>query len=143
MIAKDLAILGADIQKLFDSSFQSNFGTDLKGYSIAAWEYESERFDLWAKNIGLPRPSNKPLDYRLRESSALQSIALGLLTDLKISLDERESRHLFIFIGLYFFLSLSFTIMQFVFDFDCKICWHRGWISSKYIWCIIWYSLMD
>ncbi|KAI0414937.1 hypothetical protein F5X98DRAFT_365463 [Xylaria grammica] len=49
------------------------------------------RFKLWAGNIGAHRTGRSSLDYRLRDSSHLQTQVLRLLDDLITSLNEAHS----------------------------------------------------
>lgn len=46
------------------------------------------KFKLWAGNIGAHRTGRRSLDYRLRDSSHLQTQVLRLLDDLVTSLNE-------------------------------------------------------
>ena len=76
------------IRRRFD--VVENGDNDWSAFPKAAWRYESQRFTLWADNLGLHHRGHSSLDYRLRESYILQEYVSGLLGDLKSSLDDRE-----------------------------------------------------
>lgn len=47
---------------------------------------EQERFQLWARNLGLYQRGHSSLDYRLRDSNFIFEYALGLLCGLEQTL---------------------------------------------------------
>ena len=85
-----LAAIGNEIRLLFDLLTGSHLEGGLENYSEAAWEYEFERFGLWANNLGLHHRGHSSLDYRTREADALKKLISSLLNDLKTTLNERE-----------------------------------------------------
>lgn len=89
--ASDLAFVGAEIVNLFRRPLElsETWIVDPK-YSAAAWRNESQRFDLWADNLGLHHHGHSSLQYRLRESTILESLVTGLLNDLRKSLHDRK-----------------------------------------------------
>lgn len=89
--ASDLARLGAEIVNLFYRCLElSETGSFDPNYSIGAWKNESQRFDLWADNLGLHHRGHSSLQYRLREAAILESLVKSLLNDLRRSLHDRE-----------------------------------------------------
>jgi hypothetical protein len=54
----------------------------------ALFSAESDRFELWALNLGLFVSGHGSLDYRVREASSLRAALLKFMTDLKDSLAE-------------------------------------------------------
>ena len=89
--ASDLALLGAEIVKLFHRCIElSETWNFVPDYSAAAWRNESQRFDLWADNLGLHHRGHSSLQYRLREAAILESLVKSLLNDLRRSLHDRE-----------------------------------------------------
>jgi hypothetical protein len=57
-----------------------------------AVENESQRFSLWATNLGLLNTGNSSLDYRLRDAEVLLDAVRKLLLDLNDTLDECTPR---------------------------------------------------
>jgi hypothetical protein len=51
---------------------------------------ESQRFELWAVNLGLYHSGHSSLDYRFRDASRLFEHTLGLLRDLERTLPQRK-----------------------------------------------------
>ena len=62
--------------------------------SYMAWENESQRFELWATNLGLYHQGHSSLDYRFRDAASLYSFAYKLLQDLEkcIAIGRLRSR---------------------------------------------------
>ncbi|KAK5660623.1 hypothetical protein OQA88_13187, partial [Cercophora sp. LCS_1] len=52
---------------------------------------ESERFTLWAQDLGLRRQGHASLDYRVRDAGVMRSRLANLLTELGDHLDELRS----------------------------------------------------
>jgi hypothetical protein len=52
---------------------------------------ESERFQLWAANIGLQATGDRSLDYRVKDSSSVKLYASQLLEELAEDLLDRNS----------------------------------------------------
>lgn len=89
--ASDLALLGAEIVKLFHRCLElSETWSFDPNYSAAAWRNEYQRFDLWADNLGLHHRGHSSLQYRLREAAILESLVKSLLSDLRRLLHDRE-----------------------------------------------------
>lgn len=86
-----LALVGKDVKLLFDALEQTyeHLSSTSLDFSAASWQYESQRFSLWADNLGLHHRGHSSLDYRLREASALETFVLSLLNDLKKTLKDR------------------------------------------------------
>lgn len=59
-------------------------------YSVEVWTNESQRFNLWANNLGLHHGGHSSLDYRLRDAPILENLVRCLLNDLRGSLDDRK-----------------------------------------------------
>ena len=85
-----LAAVGKEVHILFDLILRSHVDDKLEGFSAAAWEYEYQRFTLWANNFGLHHRGHSSLDYRLRESETLIGLFATLLASLKTSLYDRK-----------------------------------------------------
>ena len=80
----DLALVGAQIVNLFRRSLERSESSIIDPkYSTAAWKNESQRFDLWANNLGLHHRGHSSLHYRLREATILESLVKSLLNDLR------------------------------------------------------------
>ena len=88
--SQKLAIVGKEIHASFNLILGSHLDDRLEGYTTAAWEYEYQRFYLWANNFGLHHRGHSSLDYRLRESETLIRLFATLLHSLKTSLNDRE-----------------------------------------------------
>lgn len=58
--------------------------------SHMAWENESQRFELWATNLGLYHQGHSSLDYRFRDAASLYNFASKLLQDLENCLATGE-----------------------------------------------------
>lgn len=89
--ASDLALLGTEIVHLFRRCVEVSATWSVEpNYSAAAWRNESQRFDLWADNLGLHHRGHSSLQYRLREAAILENLVKSLLNDLRKSLHDRE-----------------------------------------------------
>lgn len=98
--AKSLAYLGHNIRQKFEQidqlqrspSYTLSLQKFHKGSKIsgADWNYEAERFGLWANNLGLYHLAHSSLDYRLREAESLYNLIRNLLKDLLESVSECE-----------------------------------------------------
>ena len=88
-----LALTGKHINDLFHhiEAFDVQMFDGISGFSPSAWKHESDRFGLWADNLGLYHRGHSSLDYRLREAETLESLVNNLLEDLELSLTERAS----------------------------------------------------
>lgn len=51
--------------------------------SRMAWENESQRFELWATNLGLYHQGHSSLDYRFRDANSVYDFAYKLLLDME------------------------------------------------------------
>lgn len=87
----DLALVGAEIVNLFHRSLEvPEICISDPKYSAGAWKNESQRFNLWADNLGLHHRGHSSLQYRLREAAILEGLVKGLLNDLRRSLHDCE-----------------------------------------------------
>ena len=79
-----LAAIGIDVIGLFDKIIKNilsdQTGTDLPLDAVAN---ESQRFNLWAVNLGLHQPGHGSLDYRFRDAPQIYQYARKLLLDLR------------------------------------------------------------
>ncbi len=97
-----LGIVCKDIRDLFhalndDSTLPSVNNAQLCGSpqsSSAAWQYEAQRFDLWANTHGIHHSGHSSLDYRLRDASALRILTWNLLDDLRRTLKDGQAEKL-------------------------------------------------
>jgi hypothetical protein len=86
-----LADVGLDIVTLFGTL--KAVGIELSDPSKSkqfALENVSDRFDLWAVNLGLHHSGHSSLDYRLRDADLLQQTIRTLLLDLSNSLTQSK-----------------------------------------------------
>ncbi len=86
---ESLAAIGVRVRDLFANiivSTQDNNFSDVQGISPVALVDESQRFDLWALNLGLYKFDHSSLDYRFRDATSLQAFARKLLLGLEESL---------------------------------------------------------
>lgn len=86
-----LSGVGLDVVKLFREVNAINKHVEDGKY--AQWPgdlfaAESDRFEVWAVNLGLFVPGHGSLDYRIREASSLRAALLRFMSDLKYSLAE-------------------------------------------------------
>ena len=51
-------------------------------------EFEQERFQLWAANLGLFESGDRSLDYRIRESPTVRGFTTSLLCNLRENLTD-------------------------------------------------------
>lgn len=82
-----LAQVGLDVIGLFDKIIKKIISgqttTDLQLDAVAN---ESQRFKLWAVNLGLHQPGHGSLDYRFRDAPQIYQYAGKLLWDLREAL---------------------------------------------------------
>ncbi|CAI7606272.1 unnamed protein product [Penicillium pancosmium] len=79
----------ADIGKLINAGFLNLEKSDTQSDSTRiAILNEQQRFQLWARNLGLYHRGHSSLDYRFRDSSFLFEYAFGLLRDLQKAIFE-------------------------------------------------------
>ena len=88
--AQNLAPVGREIVALFRTVQRSGDKLVEPKYTVEAWMNESQRFNLWADNLGLHHHGHSSLEYRLREASNLESLIKSLLEDLRRSLHDRK-----------------------------------------------------
>jgi hypothetical protein len=55
---------------------------------------QAQRFELWAKNLGLYHLGHSSLDYRFRDAPSLSEYTMGLLRNLEGLLVQRELPYL-------------------------------------------------
>ena len=86
---ESLAQIGDRISKQFTASLglvrNENDETTLNRPELIN---ETQRFELWAVNLGLYHKGHSSLDYRFRDSPPLLKYAYGLLRDLEGSLKQ-------------------------------------------------------
>jgi hypothetical protein len=51
---------------------------------------QTQRFELWAKNLGVYHLGHSSLDYRFRDAPSISEYTFGLLQDLGRLLDQSE-----------------------------------------------------
>lgn len=79
----------AEIGKLINAGFLNLEKSDTQSDSTRiAILNEQQRFQLWARNLGLYHRGHSSLDYRFRDSSFLFEYAFGLLRDLQKAIFE-------------------------------------------------------
>jgi hypothetical protein len=90
-----LADVGINIADLFGHLKVTGIGlSDPSKSKQFALENLSDRFDLWAVNLGLHHSGHSSLDYRLRDADLLQQTIRTLLLDLSNSLTQsKKAKH--------------------------------------------------
>lgn len=88
--AQNLTLVGREIVALFRTVERVGDKLVEPKYTVEAWINESQRFNLWADNLGLHHRGHSSLDYRLREASNLESLIKSLLEDLRRLLHDRK-----------------------------------------------------
>ncbi|KAF3769615.1 hypothetical protein M406DRAFT_348801 [Cryphonectria parasitica EP155] len=83
-----LAALGARATGLFLKVKKALNNEVDEAWPVSLFLAESERFELWAANLGLFVPGHGSLDYRVREAERLAQTLQRLLGELIDSLDE-------------------------------------------------------
>src|ERR1700744_1680148 len=88
-----LAQTGVEILRLFDCIEQecnksAAFNNET---SLTELTTQSERFDLWATNLGLHQSGHASLDYRFRDAPRIREYADSLLSNLRSALAVGES----------------------------------------------------
>jgi hypothetical protein len=78
--AEALASIGKQIHTGFSDLEKFDTQSDSTSKAISN---EQQRFQLWARNLGLYHHGHSSLDYRLRDSSFLFDYTVGLLRDLQ------------------------------------------------------------
>jgi hypothetical protein len=79
-----LAQVGLDVIGLFDKIIKNILsGHTAPGLPLDAVANESQRFNLWAVNLGLHQPGHGSLDYRFRDAPEIYQYAQKLLLDLR------------------------------------------------------------
>lgn len=88
-----LAQIGDNSIRLFSSLITAlaNLDSSTIEASRAAIDNETQRFDLWAQNLGLTLPAHKGLDYRLQNAPSLRMTVHAFLEDLNESLTESKA----------------------------------------------------
>jgi hypothetical protein len=88
---RNLAELGLQIAQRFGfldvSWVQAQPGNDV---DFNDFRNEKDRFNLWARSLGLYQQGHASLDYRFRDAIYLQSHAQNLLQDLSLALQQCE-----------------------------------------------------
>ena len=85
-----LALIGKEIVSCFRKLRPTEDNTVVVSENFpSALEYETERFNLWAENLGLHHHGHSSLDYQLREADKLATFIRSLLEDLRSSLLDR------------------------------------------------------
>lgn len=82
-----LAGIGKQIRAHYNWLAKSDAVEDPKW---AAFDNEMQRFELWARNLGLYTGGHSSLDYRFRDAQLLFDHTLGLLEDLARLLSQCE-----------------------------------------------------
>jgi hypothetical protein len=86
-----LSSTGLDITRQFhkvDSLTRQVGDAKHREWPRALFSAESERFELWAVNMGLFVPGHGSLDYRVRDAASLKSTLAKFMTDLNDSLTQ-------------------------------------------------------
>ena len=81
-----LAAIGRRIHQTFGSFPVDSSVLEMEDGLHAAWLEESQRFGLWAKNLGLYDAGHGSLDYRFRDAPSAYVYARQLLVNLEKSL---------------------------------------------------------
>ena len=80
-----LAAVGKKTTALFNEAKELAWDNNTFGEFLAE---QSDRFTLWAVNMGLRAPGHGSLDYRVRDAEGLQDSFYQLLTNLNWALGE-------------------------------------------------------
>lgn len=83
-----LADLGSNAIDLFCKVEKALKESTDKAWPVDLFVAESERFDLWAANMGLFVAGHGSLDYRVREAEGLAQTLRGFMQDLINSLED-------------------------------------------------------
>ena len=86
-----LADLGYEALSLFQRVETMGSDKTPQGWPTASFTAESERFELWAVNLGLFVAGHGSLDYRVREADRLAQTIRRFLQELMDSLAEGET----------------------------------------------------
>ena len=81
-----LAAIGQRIQNSFESLESDASVHEGEDSFFSALVNESQRFGLWAKNLGLYSLGHSSLDYRFRDAPRVYQYTLQLLGDLENSI---------------------------------------------------------
>lgn len=73
----------ATIGRRIHHTFKVLEDTNMRDHPDMALENESQRFELWAVNLGLYHHGHSSLDYRFRDAPSVFSFAYKLLQDLE------------------------------------------------------------
>ena len=93
-IEENLATHGHHVRQSFQNACKSlaqNVSNVAGQLEPTAVESETQRFLLWATNLGLLHHDHSSLDYRLRDNEVVRSFTTSLLSNLIESLDESQS----------------------------------------------------
>ncbi|KAL8310454.1 hypothetical protein RB597_010336 [Gaeumannomyces tritici] len=91
MPAPTLSRVGFDIRRQFgevDALDRQAGDAKHREWPRTQFAAESDRFELWAINMGLFVPGHGSLDYRIRDSATLKKTFASFMTDLVDSLDQ-------------------------------------------------------
>lgn len=86
-----LADLGLEVLRLFKRVQDMDSDKISKDWPAASFAAETERFELWAVNLGLFVAGHGSLDYRVREADRLAQTIRRFLQELMDSLAEGEA----------------------------------------------------
>ena len=86
----DLASLSSRIDILLKSIQESARPDGTNGVQWDSFAKETERFLLWADNLGLNHLGHSSLDYRFRDAENLVEFVKGLLADLCAVLENGD-----------------------------------------------------
>lgn len=84
-VNETLAAIGHRIYLSFESLEVDSRSHDDDNTFLAALVNESQRFGLWAKNLGLYDLGHSSLDYRFRDATVVYAYTKHLLVDLEKS----------------------------------------------------------
>lgn len=83
MSAELLVTIGRRVQDAFENLKATESRQHQQGTFEVALENQSQRFRLWAINMGLYQTGHGSLDYRFRDAPLVYSFARELLCDLE------------------------------------------------------------
>ena len=83
-----LAAIGRRIHCYFGSLESDARSHEDNDFSYSALKNESQRFGLWARNLGLYSLGHSSLDYRFRDAPVIYQYTRHLLVDLEKSISQ-------------------------------------------------------